>query len=560
MKKTRKNKFSYFWDSLSIQLSAMLIIALGMCGLHIGNDMVSWSRICLSSGDILQIGRFVLVLIYSIISILLFLLLVVRSRIMAYIVLPFVLITWLIPAYIRITMGHILYSEMITGALETNWNEMSGFLSFPVVCLAIVMLFLCFASGFFMRHYFGRLQQMSNTIVWSISIVYLGGGMLTVTWLAEKKPEILLPLLYKYPQKWENLEEKKLRIDDMLTGMKNEYRPEYPYRVLMPFYRQVACLYYIINHYYVRDFEDSANLPSQLISDDDVIVVLIIGESFRAQNASWNGYSRETLPKLSNCMNNIINFPYFKSYATSTISSIYGILSDANCQNRKANYTSFLSFTAKHNFKNNLLLCRTTRWDYNPSIHKLLNGQLEGIEECENTKDITVTINKIIQQQGRHFILLEDGTGHAPYEHEPQFSLFGDNDRDRYDNCLLQTDDMLFQITEVLKNKKAVVLYSSDHGQSFGENGCFMHGGPLSIVSQRHIFSFVWYSDLYKSAHPELINNIQKNSKKLLSHDDIYLSILSLSRIEVNLPTPYNGDFTKPLNRPDVTKFSLNED
>ena len=161
---------------------------------------------------------------------------------------------------------------------------------------------------------------------------------------------------------------------------------------------------------------------------------------------------------------------------------------------------------------------------------------------------------------GLRFVMVEDGTGHAPYDHEPHFARFGTDTIDMYDNCLLQTDDVLNRIVQQLKDKKAVLLYCSDHGQSFGEQGCYMHGGALGVLTQRHVFSFVWYSDKYAAAHPDKINAMRANAEKPLSHDDIYLSLLSLAGIECTLPRTECGDFTKPLTRPDVSEFELNED
>lgn len=87
-----------------------------------------------------------------------------------------------------------------------------------------------------------------------------------------------------------------------------------------------------------------------------------------------------------------------------------------------------------------------------------------------------------------------------------------------------------------------------------------MHGGALGVLKQRHVFSFVWYSDAYATAHPDKIAAMRDNAYKLLSHDDIYLSILSLAGIECELPTPDCGDFTKLLNRPPVADFSLGKE
>ncbi len=556
----KKKTLVSVWNTRSFQFVVLVFVAICLSVFHIGNDMFSWSRNAVQGGELLQIGRFVLMFLHTIVSILLFLLLVVRSRVVAYAVLPFVIITWSVPAYLRVTMGHCLYSELVTGALETNWHELSAFLTPLTVVVIVLMLVGCFGLGIFCRCCLGKVQQLPGRMVWGISLLYLGGTMGLTALLAEKKPEYLIPLLYKvYP--CDSDAARKNQLDAQLTGMQNEYRPEYPYRVLLPFYRQVAFVYYVVDHYVVKDFAKAESLKSTLLCDDDVVVVLFIGESYRAGNASWNGYERETLPKLSTLNTSIINFPYFKSYATSTISSIYGILSDATCRNRTAVHTSMFSIMEKHGFELDLLLCRTTRWDLNPKIFKLLDGKVSDIHRCGDSSELVAKVENIVKQGGRRAILIEDGTGHAPYAHDPEFAKFGSGGEnyDLYDNCLLQVDDLLFRIIEKLRDRKAVVVYSSDHGQSFGEQNAWMHGGALNIVQQRHVFSFVWFSDQYAAAHSDKIENMRNNAAKQLSHDDIYLSVLSLGGIECELPTPDCGDFTKPLERPDVNVFSIDE-
>lgn len=553
-----REKIRGLWNRRRVQLLGLCVIALCLCVFHIGNDMASWSRRCFAGGEPLQICRFLLMLLHTFVSIALFLLLVVRSRVMAYVVLPYVLFTWAVPAYLRVTMGHCLYSELVTGFLATNWREVSGFLNVSTIGAGFVMIVGSFGLGYVCRRFFGCVRSLPGVPVWIVVLGYLLITILPVPLLAEKYPKVLLPLLYKIkPSTGENRE---LQIKNMLIGMENEYRPEYPYRVLLPFYRQLAFVYYVADYYMVKDFKPAEVYPSSLSCGDDVVVVLFIGESYRAQNASWNGYSRETLPQLSTLRKNTINFPFFKSYATSTISSIYGMISDATCSSRKAVHTSFLSVMAKHNFNCHLVLSRTTRWDLNPKINKLFAGKLDEVIQCNDSNGVISAIEQVSKKGGRQVILVEDGTGHAPYDHESKFVIYQGNNRDRYDNCLLQTDDLLFRVAETLKGRKAVMLYSSDHGQSFGEQGCWMHGGALNVVQQRHVFSFVWYSDVYAAAHPTIIENMKANARKMLSHDDIYLSILSLASIECKLPTNGCGDFCKPMNRGDVQEFVLEED
>lgn len=520
--------------------------------------MAQWSMIILRNCNIVQFFQLFGVMLHTIICISMLLLLTMRGKVMAYVIFPFFFFVWAIPTCARLIVGHCLYSELITGMLETDWNEASGFITPMTIICFLIGIVVCFGIAYLCRHYFKWLKALPGKVVWSVTVVYVGVSMLVVTLLATYYPKSLIPILFA-PSEAKG-EEREQLIKNQLASMENEYRPQYPYRVLMPFYRQTALLYYIYDYYKVNKLQKSESLKSSLLSDEDIIVVLFIGESYRADHASWNGYARETLPCLTKEQANIINFPFFKSYATTTASSIYGILSDATCSSREAAYTSFVGLLNKHGYDSRLLLCRTTGWYRNPKIHSVLDGQLKNIHMFENTESLLGELENIIEQGGKQLVVIEDGTGHAPYEHESRFSIFGLKDnKDRYDNCLLQTDNLLYSIIQKLKGKNAVMLYSSDHGQSFGEQGCSMHGGALNVVSQRHIFSFVWLSDYYANIHPNKTESMRSNANKLLSHDDIYKSILSLSGIRCEIPTASCGDFTEPLDRPNVTNFSLNE-
>ena len=547
-----------FWNKSWIQWWAVLFLALILGGLHLRVDMAMWSVSCIKSCQMVHWGQFLLMLTHTVISIAMLLLLVVRSRVVAWGVFPVVLFLWSVPVYLHVTMGPCMYSELITGGLETNWKELSALLTFPILVALFVFVLFCSVFAFVMRCYFRKLAQLPGTWVWSVALGYIGFTVALVPFLAECAPRSLLPLLFS-PVTGSNAE-KEWQKDNLVATMLNETCPAYAYRVLMPYYRQVAFLYYVADYYRVKDVKKSEELVSRLLFEDDVVVVVVIGESYRADHASWNGYDRETLPQLSTLRKNIINFPWFKSFATSTVSSIYGILSDATCRNRQASYTSFLSILLKHGFNHQLLLCRTTRWERNPQIATILDRKLTNLTMCADTAELESRMETIASSGGRQIVLVEDGTGHSPYKHENQFARFGLETIDKFDNCLLQTDDVLYRLIAKLKEKKAVLLYSSDHGQSFGEQGCYMHGGALGVEKQRHVFSFVWYSDAYSAAHPDKVAAMRSNAQKLLSHDDIYLSVLSLAGIECKLSTTDCGDFTKTLSRPDIRAFSLGKE
>lgn len=534
-------------------LTIFLAVLLSL--LHLRVDMARWCVEGLLSGEWERVIQVSVMVVHAVISVWLLLVLSLKNRVVAYGVLPMCVLLWAVPTYLHLSVGPCMYSELITAALETEIAELvplltPGMVVFLVLtCIGVPVLIYVY------RRYAAHKVWVSTRRIWLGAVLYIGLTSLFVPLCVTCCPRALLPFLFHSVSET-NVSRLWIQENQMAT-MVNETCHAYVYRVMLPYYRQFALVYHLVEYYRVKDIKKSESLTSRLLVDDDVIVCLVIGESYRSDHASWNGYRRETLPKLSAYRQNIVNFPYFKSFATSTVSSIYGILSDATCQRRTADHTSFLGVMKKHGFSSRLLLCRTTHWEYNPHINSVVDGKFEQVTECANTAEIEENMNQIACSPGKHMVILEDGTGHAPYEHESEFGCFGDSKVDKYDNCLLQTDDVLARVVNSLKNRKAVLLYCSDHGQSFGEQGCYMHGGALGVIKQRHVFSFLWYSDAFAEKHPDMITALRQNADKPLSHDDVYLSVLSLAGIECSLPASGCEDFTRPLNRKPVTEFSL---
>ena len=95
------------------------------------------------------------------------------------------------------------------------------------------------------------------------------------------------------------------------------------------------------------------------------------------------------------------------------------------------------------------------------------------------------------------------------------------------DNTILYTDWLVNEAVETLKgitDRRGMVLYVSDHGESLGENNLYMHGVPMSMApkEQIEIPFIVWTSDPEKK-----IKNLEKVGQYHVFH-----SILSFLGID----------------------------
>jgi len=111
-----------------------------------------------------------------------------------------------------------------------------------------------------------------------------------------------------------------------------------------------------------------------------------------------------------------------------------------------------------------------------------------------------------------------------------------------YDNTILYTDYFLSSIIDIARrfpDKEVSILYASDHGESLGENGIYLHGLPYAFApqEQKHIPFFLWLSDLLKKR----VNYVcleTKAANEPVSHDHIFHSILGFLNVKTSLFDP----------------------
>ena len=101
-----------------------------------------------------------------------------------------------------------------------------------------------------------------------------------------------------------------------------------------------------------------------------------------------------------------------------------------------------------------------------------------------------------------------------------------------YDNSILYTDYIITSAIEQLKDKNAIVIYSSDHGELMGEYGKFGHGHEKIEEFQQDVPLIIWASDRFKKENPGVFESIRKKSGQWKHHNNIFHTILSIAGIK----------------------------
>ena len=287
------------------------------------------------------------------------------------------------------------------------------------------------------------------------------------------------------------------------------------------------------------------------------LVILVVGETARADHFSLNGYERDTNPRLRQM--NVFSFSNFQACGTSTAVSVPCMfMLDGETKN-----------TLEINKQENLLdvLQRSgvnVLWRDNNSDSKGVASRVRHEDfrssklntvcdpECRD-EGMLIGLQEYIDlhPRGDILIVLHQMGNHGPAYHKrypPAFEKFKpackESDLSRcsreeivnaYDNAILYTDHFLAKAIELLKKNdsrfETGLFYVSDHGESLGENGMYLHGMPKSIApaAQLHVPAVMWFGSNFHAVTPSAL---RQKTKMRFSHDNVFHTILGFFEIE----------------------------
>ncbi|TDA53942.1 phosphoethanolamine transferase, partial [Acinetobacter baumannii] len=112
-----------------------------------------------------------------------------------------------------------------------------------------------------------------------------------------------------------------------------------------------------------------------------------------------------------------------------------------------------------------------------------------------------------------------------------------------YDNTIVYTDHVLSQMINTLKEiskYQTGLWYLSDHGESTGEHGLYLHGSPYAIApsQQTHVPMIMWFSESWKQHNLAQVNCLSQQTKQKLSQDNLFPSLLSLLDVKTQVINP----------------------
>ena len=297
-----------------------------------------------------------------------------------------------------------------------------------------------------------------------------------------------------------------------------------------------------------------------------MLVVLVVGETARAANFQLGGYARPTNPALSR-IEDLVYFSDVSSCGTSTAISVPCLFSDlgraafdAEDAKHRDNLIDISLRTGLevHWFGNNTDckgVCRSVperRVDRarHPAAclddHPCFDGAL--------FEDFFGSLGEIGRDR---FTVIHTLGSHGPGYHlryPAEFERFTPACREvdferctapeivnAYDNTLVYTDHLLALTIDRLRalgdRVDTALIYVSDHGESLGEGGAFLHAIPYTIAPdvQTQVPMMFWASEGFRSRFGIDNDCLKSKAHHTFSHDHLFHSLLGLLSIETDV-------------------------
>ncbi|ODS92071.1 MAG: phosphoethanolamine transferase [Comamonas sp. SCN 65-56] len=306
-----------------------------------------------------------------------------------------------------------------------------------------------------------------------------------------------------------------------------------------------------------------------------LLLALVVGETARADHFALNGYARATNPELAR-RDDVLSWRDVFSCGTSTAASLPCMFSPLGRD----------GFLARSEDTENLLdvvqaAGLAVLWLDNQSgckgvcdrVHHAdaidglspqqrqqlcpggecsdeamlagLDARIAALPEAERARGVLL----VLHQMGSHgpAYYKRSTAAQKTFEPECRTEVLSDCDQqaliNAYDNSIVATDAFLAGTVDWLAQRSAQsdtgLLYVSDHGESLGEYGLYLHGMPYAVAPdvQKHVPMLAWFSAPLQQRLGLSPVCLRTHLDAPLTHDNLYSSVLTL--LDVRSPS-YN--------------------
>ena len=312
---------------------------------------------------------------------------------------------------------------------------------------------------------------------------------------------------------------------------------------------------------------DAAALPRRA-GEKPPLVVLVIGETARADHFSLNGYARATNHELA--QRGVVSLRDVSSCGTSTATSLpcmFSHLGRSAFESRPQEHENLLDLLQRAGLAvlwlDNQAGCKgicarvglamasdpppggASALDglcadgecFDEALLRGLDARIAALPEARRAQGVVL----VLHQMGSHgpAYFKRSPPNRKPFKPECTTNVLQQCGRDAlvnaYDNSIAYTDHVLAQAIDWLAGKRGSyapsLLYVSDHGESLGESNLFLHGLPFALAprEQTQVPLVLW---LPQDGEPgRTLACLRERRDVPISHDNLFHTVMGLAAV-----------------------------
>ena len=283
---------------------------------------------------------------------------------------------------------------------------------------------------------------------------------------------------------------------------------------------------------------------------DDTYVVFVIGETTRWDHMGILGYDRDTTPKLAK-EKNLVAFRGESCDTATKLSLRCMFVREGGAEDnpqRTLKEQNVFAVLKQLGFSSELFAMQSEVWFYGNTMADNFSYREQIAAEPRNSgkqvddmllvEEMKRSVDK--HPDGKHLIILHTKGSHFSYvQRYPRsfakwapecVSIDSECSKEQlinaFDNSVLYTDTVLDSVISELRDKRAIIFYASDHGESIDEKK-HLHGTPRNMAppEQFRVPLLVWASDKYLE-NPERareFEHMQAQAKMKVPHRHVEL-------------------------------------
>ena len=318
--------------------------------------------------------------------------------------------------------------------------------------------------------------------------------------------------------------------------------------------------------------------------DTSPLIVLVVGETARAANFGLGGYTRDTTPLLKQLQSegDLVYFSNVSSCGTNTQTSVPCMFSPQGRETfdggdtHQENLLDVLQRAGlavlwldnqsgckgvcdrvPHADTRNLNLPDTCPDGecFDEAMLRALPDELARLDPERRARGTVVVMHQIGSHGPAYYkrsppamkLFQPECTSNALQECPPEQL------QNAYDNSLRNTDHLLAETVRWLQTlqRPTALVYVSDHGESLGEKGLYLHGMPyrMAPTEQTHVPMLAWASKALQQTQGLRLECLKGQAAQPWSHDNLFHTMLGLARVGT---TALDGklDMLAPCTRP----------